>query len=103
MAKPILSVAAHVEFAWIRGDQAYLCRVTPSPDTMNNPAAWEFFAGHDTKGASIWSKDFHAIKPLLEWNGRIGHATITYNVPLKKTIKTEWCLVVDKAGLLGLQ
>jgi len=72
------------EQAWIQGDQAYLCRVTPSPDTMNNPAAWEFFAGHDAKGAPIWSKDFHAIKPLLEWNGRIGHATITYNAPLKK-------------------
>jgi len=70
--------------AWIQGDQAYLCRVTPSPNTMNNPAAWEFFAGHDAKGAPIWSKDFHAIKPLLEWNGRIGHATITYNAPLKK-------------------
>jgi len=72
------------ELAWIRGDQAYLCRVTPSPDTMNHPAAWEFFGGHDAAGAPIWTKDFNAIEPLLEWNGRIGHATITYNAPLKK-------------------
>jgi len=51
---------------------------------MNHPAAWEFFGGHDAAGAPIWTKDFSAIKPLIEWNGRIGHATITYNAPLKK-------------------
>jgi len=72
------------ELAWIRGDQAYLCRVIPSPETMNDPAAWEFFAGHDAAGKPLWTHDFKAIKPLLEWNGRIGHATITYNAPLKK-------------------
>ena len=28
--------------------------------------------------------NFSAIKPLIEWQGRVGHATITYNAPMKK-------------------
>jgi hypothetical protein len=72
------------EVAWIRGDQAYLIRVPPSLETMNDPAAWEFFAGHDTRGNPVWMHDFGQIKPLIEWNGRVGHATMTYNGPLKK-------------------
>ena len=72
------------ELAWIRGDQAYLCRVTPSPETMNDASAYEFFAGHDSNGEPLWSREFSAIKPLVEWQGRIGHATMTYNAPLRK-------------------
>lgn len=72
------------EIAWIRGDQAYLIRVTPAPETMNDPAAWEFFGGHDTQGDPLWTRDFGQIKSLIEWNGRVGHATMTYNAPLKK-------------------
>lgn len=72
------------ELAWIRGDQAYLCRVTPSPETINDPAAYEFFGGHETGGEPIWTSNFAEIKPLIEWQGRIGHATITYNAPLRK-------------------
>jgi hypothetical protein len=72
------------ELAWIRGDEAYLCRVTPSPETMNDPGSYEFFAGHDGGGRPIWSGDFSAIRPLATWPGRIGHCTITYNAPLAK-------------------
>jgi len=72
------------EVAWIRGDQAYLFRVTPSPETINDPSAYEFFGGHDGTGAPIWTTDFAAMKPLVEWDTRIGHATITYNAPLGK-------------------
>ncbi|MGN6100157.1 MAG: hypothetical protein ACTHOR_03340 [Devosia sp.] len=72
------------ELAWIRGDQAYLVRVTPSPATMNSASAYEFFGGHDAEGRPIWTRDFGAIKPLIEWPGRIGHCTITYNAPLGK-------------------
>ncbi len=72
------------EVAWIRGDQAYLIRVTPSPETMNHPSAWEFFSGHDAQGNPGWTHDFGQIKPLVEWNGRVGHATMTYITPLKK-------------------
>jgi len=74
----------NAEVAWIRGDQAYLCRVTPSPGTMNDPKAYEFFGGHDATGEPIWTNNFRAIKPLLEWNERIGHVTMTYNAALKK-------------------
>ena len=69
---------------WIAGDQAYLLRVMPSPDTINDSSRYEFFAGHTSDGKPIWSNDFHRMKPLIEWNGRVGHATITYNAPLKK-------------------
>ncbi len=72
------------ELAWIAGDQAYLIRVTPSPENMNDPGKYEFFAGHDAAGRPIWSHNFGDIRPLLEWNGRIGHVTVTYNAPLRK-------------------
>ncbi len=70
--------------AWIQGDQVYMIRVTPSSDAMNDPSQYEFFAGHDANGSAIWARDFNAIRPLVEWNGRTGHATMTYNAPLKK-------------------
>ncbi len=72
------------EVAWIRGDQAYLLRVTPSPETINDPAAYEFFGGYDAGGQAIWVRDFAQSKPMFEWNGRVGHANMTYNAPLKK-------------------
>ena len=81
------------EVAWIRGDQAHLIRCTPSPNALNDPAAWEFFGGHDANGAPFWTHDFAQIKPLIEWEGRIGHATITYIAPLKK-----YLLCVTDAG-----
>jgi hypothetical protein len=81
------------EVAWIRGDQAFLTRVTPSPDTINDPAAYEFFGGHDDQGQAVWVKDFDRVAPLIEWPGRVGHATMTYNAPLKK-----YLLVVTDGG-----
>jgi len=71
------------ELAWIAGDQAYLIRVLPSPESMNDASQYEFFAGYDASGQPHWSRDFGAIQPLLEWNGRIGHVTVTYNPPLR--------------------
>ncbi len=70
--------------AWIAGDQVYLTRVTPSLETINDPNAYEFFGGHDSSGAPVWTSDFSAIKPLVEWNGRVGHTTVTYNPALKR-------------------
>lgn len=70
--------------AWISGDQVYLMRVTPSLKNMNNPAAYEFFAGHDRSRAPIWTQDFARIRPLVEWHGRVGHVTVTYNAPLRR-------------------
>ena len=70
--------------SWITGDQIYLCRVVPSPETINDPAAYEYFAGNDAGGKAIWSKDFASIKPIFEWDNRCGCVTITYDAPLKK-------------------
>jgi hypothetical protein len=70
--------------AWIAGDQAYLIRVTPSLQSMNDASKYEFFGGHTTQGEPIWTSDFSRIKPLIEWNGRVGHATMTYHPALKK-------------------
>jgi hypothetical protein len=72
------------EAAWIAGDQANLVRVTPSPETINDPGAYEFFGGHDGHSQPVWTRDFTQMKPLVEWNGHLGHATMTYNAPLKK-------------------
>lgn len=64
--------------SWITADQVYLLRVRPSPATINNPAAYEFFAGHDAARNPCWSSDFEAIQPLLEWKGRMGCVTATW-------------------------
>ncbi|MCD6395206.1 MAG: hypothetical protein J7M40_17105 [Planctomycetes bacterium] len=72
--------------AWNFGDQIYMARVKPSPETINDKSAWEFFAGHDSKGDAIWSKNWDDIKPLLDWYQNMGIVTITYNAPLKKYI-----------------
>jgi alpha-L-fucosidase len=70
--------------SWITGDQVYLCRVKPSPETINDVAQYEYFGGHDEKGKAVWTSDFSRIKPLLEWDNKMGCVTITYNAPLKR-------------------
>jgi Domain of unknown function (DUF4185) len=69
---------------FISGDGAYLARVTPSPETINDPEAYEFFAGHNTNGEPIWSASLSDAGPMLSWHDRVGCTTITYNAPLKK-------------------
>jgi hypothetical protein len=70
--------------SWISGDQIYLIRVSPSLETINDPKAYEFFAGHDASGQPIWTRDFSEIQPLIDWNNNAGCVTVTYNAPLKK-------------------
>jgi len=69
---------------WIQGDQIYLIRAKPGIENMNNRKAYEYFAGRDKKGRTIWTKDFNEIKPLLEWEGYLGCVTVTYNHNLKR-------------------
>lgn len=69
---------AHGNLSWIAADQVYLARVTPSPQTINDVAAYEFFAGRDSAGQPIWTNDFGAIQPLLQWNNNMGCVTATY-------------------------
>jgi len=69
---------------WITGDQVYLCRVTPSPETVNDESHYEYFAGHDGDGKAIWSEDFADIRPIADWHNEMGQVSMTYNAPLKK-------------------
>jgi len=75
---------AHANLSWITADQVYLARVKPSPETINDPKAYEFFAGHDKNGKPLWTNDFMQIKPLLDWNNHMGCVTATYVPGLKK-------------------
>lgn len=70
--------------SWISGDQIYLLRVKPSPETINDRSQYEFFAGHDGKSEPVWISDFKQIQPLIDWNNNCGCVTVTYNAPLKK-------------------
>jgi len=70
--------------SWITADQAYLCRVTPSPEAINDASKYEYFGGLDSSGKPVWTNDFSKIKPLVEWNNNMGCVTITYNAPLRR-------------------
>src|SRR6266446_4178804 len=48
----------NANLAWIAGYQAYLCRVMPSLQSMNDASKYEFFGGHTTQGEPIWTSDF---------------------------------------------
>jgi hypothetical protein len=74
----------HANLSWISADQTYLARVKPSPETINDIKAYEFFAGHDSNGQPVWTSDYSKIKPLLEWNNHMGCVTATYVPGLRK-------------------
>ncbi len=69
---------------WCSGDSISLARVRPSSETMNDSAAWEFFAGHDASKQPVWSRDFSRIAPLISWPGGAGCVNITYQPALRK-------------------
>jgi hypothetical protein len=70
--------------SWITGDEIYLLRVRPSPATINDTSAYEFFTGNDQAGGPRWSSKFDQIRPLLRWEDHLGCVTATYNAALKK-------------------
>ncbi len=70
--------------SWISGDAVYLARVTPSPESINDIGAYEFYAGRGADGRPVWSRNFQDIRPVLTWNDNMGPATITYDAPLGK-------------------
>jgi hypothetical protein len=84
LAGGCISDFAHANLSWITADQVYLARVKPSPRTVNDLKAWEFFAGRDDAGKPLWTSDFGGIRPLIEWNNRMGCVTATYVPGLKK-------------------
>lgn len=63
---------------WVNADNVYLARARPSPETVNDESAYEYYGGR-RDGRPVWTSDFAAIEPLASWpNGRLGSATITY-------------------------
>jgi alpha-L-fucosidase len=70
--------------SWITGDQVYLCRVRPSPETINDASEYEYFGGFNQEGGAVWTGEFARIRPLLEWDNNMGCVTIAYNAPLGK-------------------
>jgi hypothetical protein len=62
---------------WIGADAVYLGRVMPTPQNMNDRGAFEFYTG------SAWSHDVAQAKPIVEWTGRLGSVTVTYDAPAK--------------------
>jgi len=83
--------------SWVSGDQVYLARVTPSPQNINDVTKYEFFAGSNTNGKATWTNQFARIKPLLEWNDRLGCVTATYNPALKK-----YLMCITDGGASGM-
>ena len=69
---------------FVAGDQINLARVTPSPATINDIRAYEFFAGFEPDGRTPrWTPRFADMRPLFRWD-RAGCVTVTYNAPLRK-------------------
>ena len=94
---------AHANLSWISADQVYLARVTPSPETINDLSAYEFFAGHDKDGKPVWTNDFGSIEPLIEWNNHMGCVTATWVPGLNKylmCITDGWPTVAKMASYI---
>jgi hypothetical protein len=69
---------------FVAGDQINLARVTPSPATINDLRAYEFFAGFEADGRTPrWTTHFADMQPLFRWD-RAGCVTVTYDAPLRK-------------------
>ena len=72
------------DVSWCSGDEIYLLRTVPSPETINDPSAYEFFAGRDAKGKAVWTRDFNKIQPLFRWKNNAGIVNACYNPALGK-------------------
>ena len=71
---------------WIQGDSIYLVRVRPSIENINDPSAYEFYAGPTGPGGTpAFTSDLDAMRPLLTWPpGRLGSVSVTYDAPLDR-------------------
>lgn len=70
--------------SWLSGNAIYLIRVSISPETVNDPSHYEYFAGYDNKSEPIWTRRHSDMKPMLEWVNHLGSVTITYNQAIEK-------------------
>jgi hypothetical protein len=100
----------HADLSWISGDLVNLIRLEATPEQINSADAYEFFAGDGVEGPA-WTKDFASMRPLIKWRDRCGHATITYNAPLRKylmcvtdgwpTISTMNTFILESDSITG--
>jgi hypothetical protein len=80
---------------WHIGDQAFLLRVRPSPENINDERKYEFFAGHDEADQAVWTPRRSEMKPLFTWNGHVGPTTMVWNPGLERFLA---CVVVGETG-----
>jgi len=88
-------VPGELNASWCIGDSAYLLRVTPTPENINDASKYEFFGGHDVAGKPVWTRSLAKMKPLLTWPGRVGCASMTYNPKLEKYL---FCITDGRAA-----
>jgi hypothetical protein len=62
---------------WLAGDELVVARVDPSPETINDPAAWEFYSG-SVDGCPQWTREFSEMSPIVRWPGRCGIVNATW-------------------------
>jgi hypothetical protein len=67
------------EVSWISGDEVYVARVLPSPETINEPHEYEFFGGPGADGAPNWVKHVRDSVPVVSWPGHCGCVTATWS------------------------
>lgn len=79
---------------FMHGDRIHLARVAPSPETVNDASAYEFFAGHDEDGAERWTRDYDGMAPIVRWDDRLGNVAASYVPGLDRYI-----MVVTRAVL----
>ena len=69
---------------WSSGDAMYIARVSPAIEAINDPSAYEYYAGPDPSGKPQWSREFARIRPVFEWPCRCGLPSITYFPSIRK-------------------
>jgi hypothetical protein len=70
--------------SWMQGDSVYLSRTvstTIDPATINDAAAWEFYAG-----GGAWAPSLADARPLFVWPGRTGVVTLSWHPALGKFV-----------------
>lgn len=79
------SRSSDAQLSWISGDEVFLARVVPSVETINDPAAWEFFAGR-VDGTDRWASSVTEAEPIASWPRHMGCVTVTYIPAARKYV-----------------
>jgi len=85
-------VEKNANLSWITVVEIYLCRVTPSPQTINDTSRYEYYVGNNQ-----WGHKLAEARPIPRWKHNMGCVTMTYEAPLKKYLM---CLT-DGGNMVG--